>query len=437
MMIAEKATRSAILWVALAVCMLAHATYLLLDHGYYADDTPSYLVPAQNLLHGYGFVDALHRPEVRRTPGYPLILALFHISPLRLNHLIFAQHILCVLLGVALAAVVLHLTNDSTAALVAALAFSLDLATIRIANLFLTEITATVFIALTAWTLYRAITTPGGIMHAVVAGILGGSAVLIRPVALLYFVPLSLCIVFGLQRRALRTLTVFVFSFMLLPAFWMARNSLEAGYPGFSTISSEDILLYRAAGALAINLPGEYFSNVEKVRGLLSDQSCTELRRIYGRDCLQLTDSERTSYYTKKGIGIIVRTPLGYLRSALIGLVYTVFGGGAEALSKTTKISPHAAEYIILMLTIPEATLALLGCWYWYKTNQLVCCLLVLTIAYFLMISAGAEAYSRFRVPVMPMYAMLIGGGASEVLKIFHRTKSSRIMTSNPVASGS
>jgi hypothetical protein len=436
MRIAEKTIRSAILWTAFAACLFAHVTYLLVDHDYYAADTPSYLVPAQNLLRGYGFVDALHHPEVRRTPGYPLLLTLFQISPLKLNYLVFLQHALCVLLGVALAAVLLQLTNDSAAALVAALAFSLDLATIRIANLLLTEITATVLIALIVWMLYRAITTPDGIMYVVAAGILGGCAVLVRPVTILYFVPLSFCIVFGLRRRALRTLIVFVLSFLLLPALWIVRNHIDAGYPGLSVISSEDILFYRAAGALAIRLPGNYFSNVESTRGHLISQSCAEMERIYGRDCPQLSDSEKASYFTTKGVGIILRSPLSYLRSVLVGLIFTVFGGGAEALSKATHVNSRTAKYVILLITVPELCLAILGCWYWYKASQIFCCLLVLTVSYFLIISAGAEAYSRFRVPVMPMYAMLIGGGASEVLQIFHRIKPSRIVTANPVAGG-
>jgi hypothetical protein len=29
------------------------------------------------------------------------------------------------------------------------------------------------------------------------------------------------------------------------------------------------------------------------------------------------------------------------------------------------------------------------------------------------MVSLGVEAYSRFRVPILPLYAMLAGGGAA------------------------
>ena len=42
--------------------------------------------------------------------------------------------------------------------------------------------------------------------------------------------------------------------------------------------------------------------------------------------------------------------------------------------------------------------------------------LAILTVAYFLLISAGGESESRFRVPVVPQYAMLAAAGV-EVVK--------------------
>ena len=46
----------------------------------------------------------------------------------------------------------------------------------------------------------------------------------------------------------------------------------------------------------------------------------------------------------------------------------------------------------------------------WYAVAAAVA---VLVITYMIVMSLGAEAYSRFRVPVLPLYAMLAGGGAA------------------------
>src|SRR5277367_1439241 len=129
------------LWITLVLSLLTHSAYLALDHEHYGADTPSYLIPADNLLHGQGFVNALHQPELRRTPGYPLLLAAFRVTPLKVKYLIFVQHALCVFLTVTAAAIALRISGTRLIAFVAAFALSLDLATLRIANLLLTEIT--------------------------------------------------------------------------------------------------------------------------------------------------------------------------------------------------------------------------------------------------------------------------------------------------------
>ncbi len=415
--------------------LLTHSAYSALDHEHYGVDTPSYLVPADNLLHGQGFVNALHQAELRRTPGYPLLLSIFQVAPLRVEYLIFVQHTLCVLLIVAVAAFALHTTGNRLVALVAALVLSLDMATLRIANLFLTEITSTVLITLTAWTVYHVMTKPGSDLRTIlVAGLLGGCATLVRPVSLLYFVPLSICIFLALRPRALRPVLVFVASFLLVPLLWATRNFVEGNYFGLSTIGAEDILYYRAAGALGIQQPGSYLDNVRKINRALIDETCADLERIYERDCSQATETQKASYSTRKGMSIILHNSLSYFRSTVVALEYVVFGGGAEAFSRISNASPRMAEYVVLFFTVPEACLALIGCWYWFRHERRACYVLVLTIAYFLIISAGAEAYSRFRVPVMPMYALLVGGGAAGIVQLIRQVRTSRLTSVDPIA---
>jgi hypothetical protein len=426
--------RSPAFWIALSMGTLTHAAYFALDCEHYGEDTPSYLVPANNLLRGLGFVNAWHQPELWRTPGYPLILAIFQITPLRLEYLIVVQHALCVFLIAAVAAIGLRIAGSHLVSLVAASALSLDLATLRIANLLLTEIAATVLIILAAWMIYHAMARPAGAMFASAgAGILGGCAALIRPLGIFYFVPLSICLVLGLKRRALRPLMLFVASFSLLPLLWATRNFVEGHYFGISTIGNFNMLYYRAAGAVAVQQPGDYVTNVLRVRGAMLSQTCSELERAYHLNCLRVTEAQKASYYGRRGLSIILHSPLSYLQSALRSLAYIVFGGGAEALSRISKASPHSARHIVLLFTVPAAFLALIGCAYWYRQDRHLFYVLVLSIAYFLAISAGAESYSRFRVPIMPMYALLIGGGAERVVQIFQRTRASRALNSNAI----
>jgi hypothetical protein len=69
-----------------------------------------------------------------------------------------------------------------------------------------------------------------------------------------------------------------------------------------------------------------------------------------------------------------------------------------------------AKRFSLIVMTI-EAFLSLAGAVYWFRRNRKLLWLSALTIIYFVGVSAGAETYSRFRVPIMPIYATLVAGG--------------------------
>jgi 4-amino-4-deoxy-L-arabinose transferase-like glycosyltransferase len=421
-MLETKPRGSKVLWVVLGVVLLTHSVFLALDHSYYGNDTPSYLIPADNLLHGEGFVSDLHRPEVNRTPGYPLLLALFRISPLKIEYLILLHHGLCLLLAVAVAGIAFGITRSSLIAFTAGFVLGVDVATIQLANMLLTETTFTLFIALVCWVLYRTTRKPTvGWAAILAAGLLGGCAVLVRPIGILYFVPISIYLLLVLKRRALRPTLIFTASFLFFPLLWATRNYVETGYFGVSATGAQDILFYRAAGTLAVRRPGDYLANVSSARGLLLDQACDDLERTYGCKCSEVPEAQRAAYSVRKGTNIILHDFPGYLRTTVLGLAYIVFGGGTETLARIGNINASLAKRIVLLITLPEAVLAAMGCCYWFRRDRNLCYLLAFTIAYFLLISAGAEAYSRFRVPVMPMYALLVGGGVGAIKQSLER----------------
>jgi hypothetical protein len=56
--------------------------------------------------------------------------------------------------------------------------------------------------------------------------------------------------------------------------------------------------------------------------------------------------------------------------------------------------------------------LAGIGAAAWWRRNPRFFFLAAVVIGYFLFISAGAGSYSRMRVPIMPLYSMLIASGS-------------------------
>ena len=90
-MAGRRLVASPALWIALNAVRSDPCSIFNLDRGHYGVDTASYLIPADNLLHGHGFVNALQQPELRRTPGYPLLLVIFRAAPLKVEYLIYCS----------------------------------------------------------------------------------------------------------------------------------------------------------------------------------------------------------------------------------------------------------------------------------------------------------------------------------------------------------
>jgi hypothetical protein len=90
-----------------------------------------------------------------------------------------------------------------------------------------------------------------------------------------------------------------------------------------------------------------------------------------------------------------------------------VLGGSANLLAELTGISEGVARLLALAYTVPLAVLALLGTSYWWQRDRAFACLVLLVIVYMFGMAFGAEAYSRFRVPVIALYAILCGGGVA------------------------
>jgi hypothetical protein len=70
---------------------------------------------------------------------------------------------------------------------------------------------------------------------------------------------------------------------------------------------------------------------------------------------------------------------------------------------------------VCLVYTVPMALLALIGIPYWWRRDRAFAWLVLLVLTYMFGMALGAEAYSRFRVPVIALYAILCGGGVAFV----------------------
>ena len=97
-----------------------------------------------------------------------------------------------------------------------------------------------------------------------------------------------------------------------------------------------------------------------------------------------------------------------------------MLGGGATALVGIAHVSPDSARRVLLLYTVPALCLAIAGLTRIWKANRQLFYLTVLVTMYFILLSAGPEAYSRFRVPITPILVLLTATGLVFILDCHH-----------------
>jgi hypothetical protein len=378
-----------------------------------AHDSASYMAQAESLAATGAARNALGEPDTLRTPGYPLFLAAFLFSGLGYAGAVASQRILWLLVVAATTWLSWRLTRRPIVAVVAGLITAIDVPAMQATNSILTETLAAVFVCAAAWQAYRS-ASDGVMSRAAMAGLLAGAAALIRPVAILFGVTLAIAIAFASPRgnRARLAATVVTISLAICGS-WMARNYLQTGVVTFSSISSVNLLLYRAAGTLAIRDPGGVDANIGRRQAELEAAACAVAAARFGRDCASLPIARRATVYGELAWPIILGDPIATVMQAGRAFVMIMFGGGANMIADLTGMPESRARLLATGYTVPLAVLAAMGLVFWWRVDRLALSLLLLTIAYLVVMSLGVEAYSRFRVPFLPLYAMLAGGGAA------------------------
>ncbi len=390
--------------IVLGVALLTNFAYLYFSDGdFYYPDSFTYLAPARSLLHGLGFVDASREIETIRTPGYPMLLALFGARTLPV---IIFQHLLNAGLAISIYLLVLY-RADRLPALVASLLFALDVPTIHYSNKLLTE---TIFTALLYVVFVLALQRP----RPVVIGLLSGALVLIRPIALFYFVVLAFY--FLLRRVPKRQLLVFVAVALALPGAWALRNRVRTGVFTISSIGDFNLLTYRAAGALAIEDEGDFRKANEDEEQALTDEADDAIQaKLHIPDATDLPDPVRGRYYAQYAWRIIREHPVSFLQLTIRGLLVNLFASDWDAVWDVSTMSPEVLQLGIGAIPTVIFVLAVIGTIFLRRYDRSTALLIVLTVAYFVGISAGGEAESRFRVPVIPQLAIAAAMGVEAI----------------------
>jgi glycosyltransferase involved in cell wall biosynthesis/4-amino-4-deoxy-L-arabinose transferase-like glycosyltransferase len=407
-------------------------------------DTGSYLQPARNLLAGHGFSQQEappFTPDLRRTPAYPLFIALIYgvFGP----HPLFVAGGQVLISGVTAGLAYLLGTQllPEREARLGGLLLVLSLGAIVYSVYLLTETLFTLLLlgGSYAVAVHRA---KGQKRWLVGGGLLAGTAMLCRPIALFYPPLVALLILFGHRdrwREGMSAALLFLGVTSVVVAPWLFRNYQVIGSPTLSTISSRNVLLYNAV-SLEADLRD---AGQAQVRAEMVERVQQELARRGGVD----NEVLQVRLYNEWSRRIILAHPWRYvlvhLKNDLNSLLPNVTEflellggtqGGKGTLSVLNQYGLWAAvrhyfggKVWLLWLALP--LMGLLGLTYLGMLAGLLIlarrrawfslALLLLPIAYFLLIP-GAPSNPRFRVPVMPDVCLLAGMG---LVTLWHRVR--------------
>jgi len=427
-----------ILTVILAVTFILKVSSAL--HLYYrdaglfvTDDAAEYIRLAKTIVETGTFSispDYVGAPEIIRTPGYPLFVAAIYAVFGYNNLWVVLTQIFLSTITVFIVFKIAEKLTDIRIALLAALLLALDALSFGYTTIIMTETVFTLVLLLIFYAGIKYIETSGKNIYALAMGFLTAFATQIRPVNyFLFAVLLIFFIVYGLIKRWKAVKIVTSSLLILIPTVvivggWQYRNYRLTGYSGFSAIANINMYFFRAAEIMALK-EGKTFREIQIQIGYDTYyQSLLENMEKRG---------EILNEWNAKGLALVKQHPWQLAKMQLKGMISILIRPGGSALThiwghnlyvlQSDKSNIEVAESLgtpfkICLLAVFLYLLMLYsGVLSWlisvFKAGKIdsIHLFLSVIVIYFLVISAGPEGVARFRIPIMPLLALISAQG--------------------------
>jgi 4-amino-4-deoxy-L-arabinose transferase-like glycosyltransferase len=380
-------------------------------------DSSGYERLARTLLHHGRFADSADGPaHRRRTPGFPLLIAAVYGATGEDPRAVVLVEIALSVLTVCLTSWIAHRLWGEWPALVAGLLLALDLPSVTASRLLLTETLFTVLIvagAAIALSLVGA-ERPGA-RQGLLMGALLASAALTRPIGLFLPLPVGAWLLFssrslGWDRRAaFKLIASFAAAWILLVGGWQLRNQRALSASAASDEPVKILFFVRGADIIA------------QRDGIPVEEARARLRSLNQAEQGALPKEDRQ---LQIAFGLIAQHPLLFLWTQIRWLPELLLGTGAAGLALALGLDdssdlPHRLASVTTAFAAALHLLALYAgmAWcLWCARNEsagrrAAILLLAGLVAYFVVLSAGPMAYSRFRVPFVPLLAVCAARG--------------------------
>jgi len=401
-------------------------------------DSPRYVELAQGLRAGCGFATLTNgrcgSPEVLRTPGYPLFL----LAMTSLRAALVCQAVLgaalCLLVGYFV-----FIWWGKTAALIAEALLAFDAPSIiqgsRILSDSLFQAMLAIAVIVQLGVIARGRFDRRAIIELLGAAFLLAASITVRPVGILLplIAPLPF---FFLPRNNWRKTIGCALCAFALPAIsvggWMARNAVETGVWTLSTDVALDLYYFKAGGVI-------WYRGHEDLPEVMDDLA-RRLGQPNARDFLDMPPG-LTAKMMKDGERILLHDPLATMIMTVRSFIWLAFvpdrGGlneliGAHAGAKSLvaaggKLRERLEELFrsplltvlvfiqfVLNLIIWLGVVRAILTWRRNSFREIALEIIPLAIAVaMILLASGAEAYARYRMPAVPLLAIVAGVGWS------------------------
>jgi hypothetical protein len=383
-------------------------------------DTAKYVALANGLRAGCGFAQWTGRcgsPELERTPGYPLFLAAAGNLPTAIVIQALLGAAICLLVGlygwwrwgIAVGAI-------------ASLVLALDVPTILMGNSLVSETLFTAFLVMAI--LLLLVGTSGKFSERetsaifFVSGCLVAAATLVRPIGEMLFLVIPPWLYFACGYGVRRTVwlsTLFLCTPAMVLLGWSYRNYRTNGLWLMSSQAAIQLYDYRAAGvvaALSGRSQADVLNEFSDRTGGWEPEHPKEMERAAIR--IMISHPIITMTMTLKGIANNCFLPN---RTDLANLLQCSSKGASEDASAIAKANSLMGcpsmivlvvfQIIMLAFVWVGVVLALMDSRPAYREL----CILLAIAALLILAAAGPEAYSRFRVPAIPIIAIVAAYG--------------------------
>jgi len=440
----------------------------------FSPDSASYVNTARAFLKTGRFAispDRPDSPQVVRTPGYPFFIAsiFFVFGDEKYPPLIITQLLLS--LGTIIVTYrIVALIWGANVAVVSALLLTLDLPSFISSQQVLTETLFTFVLSVAIFSVIYTLRKPQHVVFLAVShGVFLSFAILIRPIAYYLIVPIIVTFVLILRtslalqwRKIGIAVMMLIIPWIILVGGWKLRNYSITGKAEFSYIQGVNLLFYRGADIIA-QRDGIPFNEARQHLGY------ENYREVYP-ETRNWSNAQLSQHWKREGLRLICQYPGLFLKSQIWGAVKMMLGPGEHTFLAYVSdyreetgpgrdffklpLNVYMQKWIIdktgffIFFLLAENYLILLyssiifSLWqlirakkdsssgYREKKNEMGIHLFIwILILYFIAISAGPEAYSRFRVPIMPLLSIYAGHGIYQIVRVVrewrHATKSS------------